>query len=136
MLVVRCGGGKKQTLRHLFTECRAWMPQIRRLWRDIGKAHGWKHPRAPLGKWLGKEKPTEVVLASLGSTRVGCISAGKTPPEEVRGADFGDEGEESGPGPPVLYVYLYGHVSLGSFFCFSLVFSSAVLTFSFLLFNP
>ena len=105
LLVVRCGRGKKQTLHHLFTECRAWMPQIRRLWRDIGKAHGWKHPRAPLGKWLGKGKSTEVVLAFLGGTRVGCISARRAPPEEVQGADFGDEGEESGPGPPVLYVY-------------------------------
>ena len=63
-----CGGGKKRTRHHLFTECRAWMPQIRKLWRDIGKAHGWKHPRAPSGKWLWKEKSTDAVLASLGST--------------------------------------------------------------------
>ena len=47
-----CGGGNKQTRHHLFTECRAWAPQIRKLWKDIGKAHGWKHPRAPSGKWL------------------------------------------------------------------------------------
>ena len=46
----RCGGGKQQTRHHLFTECRAWMPQIGRLWKDIGKAQGWKHPRAPSGK--------------------------------------------------------------------------------------
>ena len=115
-----CGGGERQTRHHLFTECRAWMPQIRRLWKDIGKAHGWKHPRAPSdkysiysrgtsqrcndlysGKWLWKEKFTEAVLAFLGSTKIGCISARRTPPEEVDGADMGDEGEEGGPGPPV-----------------------------------
>ena len=27
------------------------MPQIRRLWKNIGKAHGWKRPRAPSGKF-------------------------------------------------------------------------------------
>ena len=26
------------------------VPQIRRLWRDIGKAWGWKRPRPPLVK--------------------------------------------------------------------------------------
>ena len=67
------------------------MPQIRRLWRDIGKDHGWKHPRASSGKCLWKEKSIEVVLAFLGSTRVGCISTRRTPPEEVDGADLGDE---------------------------------------------
>ena len=45
MLVVR--GGKETDPPPLFTEGRAWAPQIRRLWRDIGKARGWKHPRAP-----------------------------------------------------------------------------------------
>ena len=78
-----CGGGKQQTRHHLFTECRAWLPQIRMLWKDIEKAHGWKHPRAPSGKWLWKEKSTEAVLAYLGSTRVGCISAGRRPPDDV-----------------------------------------------------
>ena len=55
-----------------------------------------------LGKWLLKENSTEVMLAFLGSTRVGCISARRAPPEEVEGADFGDEGEESEPGPLVV----------------------------------
>ena len=34
------GGGKRQTRHHPFTECRAWAPQIRRLWRDIGNPMG------------------------------------------------------------------------------------------------
>ena len=42
-----CGGGKKQNRYHLFIECRAQRPQISKLWKGLGKAHGWKHPRAP-----------------------------------------------------------------------------------------
>ena len=78
------------------------MPQIRKLRKDIGKAHGWKHPRAPSSKWLWREKSTEAVLAFLGSTRVGCISGRRAAPEEVDGTDLGDEGEDGGPGPPVV----------------------------------
>ena len=51
-----CGGGKKQTRHHLFTECRVRRPQIARLWRDVGKVCGWKHPRAPSVKWLGRRR--------------------------------------------------------------------------------
>ena len=45
-------------------------------------------------------------LAFLGSTRVGCISVRRRVPEEaaeagdMTGSSSGDEGEESGPGPP------------------------------------
>ena len=53
---------KQQTRRHLFTECRALRPQITRLWKEIGKACGWKHPKAPSVKWLWREKATEAVL--------------------------------------------------------------------------
>ena len=52
-----CGGGKKQTRHHLFTECRAWTPQIRRLWSNIGKVHAWKHPRAPQSDGCGGRSP-------------------------------------------------------------------------------
>ena len=55
-----------------------------------------------LTEWLWKEKSTEAVLVFLGSTRVGCINARRTPPEEVDGADWGDEREEGGPGPPIM----------------------------------
>ena len=79
------------------------MPQIRRLWKDIGKAQEWKHPRAPSGKRLWKEKSTEAVLAFLRDTRVGCVRAERRLPEDagVR-TGSGDEGEEGGPGPPGL----------------------------------
>ena len=71
------------------------MPQIRRLWEGIGKAQEWKHPRAPSGKWLWKEKSTEAVLAFLRDTRVGCVRVERRLPEDagVR-TGSGDEGEE------------------------------------------
>ena len=100
-----CGGGKQQTRHHLFTECRACLPQIRKLWKEIGKAHGWEHPRAPSGKWLWREKCMEAVLEFLKSTRVGCISTRRKLPEEGKEnlceeAGGGDAGEEGRPGPP------------------------------------
>ena len=39
---------KQQTHHHLFTKCQAWLPQIRKLWKDIGKAHGVEAPKGPL----------------------------------------------------------------------------------------
>ena len=103
MLVVQ--SGKAAVPPPLFTECRAWLPQIRKLWKDIGKAHGWKHPSAPSGKWPWREKTTGAVLAFLGSTRVGYISVRRKVPEEAAevedtsGSSSGDEGEEGCPGP-------------------------------------
>ena len=81
MLVVQ--SGKAAVPPPLFTECRAWLSQIKKLWKDIGKAHGWKHPSAPSGKWLWREKTTEAVLAFLGSTRVGYINVRRKVPEAV-----------------------------------------------------
>ena len=96
-----CGGGKKQTRHHLFTECRAWCPQISRLWRDIGKADGWKRPRAPSVKWLWKERSTEAVLVISGNTRVGCISTRREPQEEECDREgSGGGGRTGGAGPP------------------------------------
>ena len=41
--------GRRQSRRHLFTECRAWAPQIRRLWRRVGK--DWvETPEGAVGK--------------------------------------------------------------------------------------
>ena len=61
-------------------------------------------PKSPSGKWLWREKSTEALLAFLGSTRVGCISTRRKPPEERNEgwheeAGAGDEGGEGGPGP-------------------------------------
>ena len=92
-----CDSGEPQSRHHLFTRCRAWPPQARRMWRDIGKVCGWRHPRAPSVRLLWDGRATEAVLDFLRDTRVGCLVALRRPPEE-RGDD-GEE-EESGPGPP------------------------------------
>ena len=82
-------------------EFRAWLPQIRKLWRDIGKACGWKHPRASSANRLWKEKATAAVLAFLRNTGVGCTTTKRKPPEEEYDGDVSDgEGEEGRPGPP------------------------------------
>ena len=54
-------------------------------------------PQGPSVRWLWREKSTGAVLDFLGSTRVGCISARRTVPEEAVRADLstGDEGEAS-----------------------------------------
>ena len=75
------------------------------MWKEIGEAHGWKHPKAPSGKWLWKEKSTEAVLVFLKSTRVGCVSTRRKLPAEgeenvYEEVGAGDTGEEGGPGPP------------------------------------
>jgi ribonuclease HI len=95
-----CSSGKKQSRRHLFVECRAWAPQIQRLWKRVGKECGWRHPRAPEVRKLWGEKATEAVLEFLRDTRVGCWVEGN------RSRNAGDigrviEGEEDGPGPPL-----------------------------------
>ena len=73
------------------------------MWKGIGKAHGWKYPRAPSVKWLWKVKSTESVLGLLRDTRIGCISTKRRLPEErYEEAGSGDEGEEGGPGPPAM----------------------------------
>ena len=42
-----CSRGKRRTRHHLFTEYQEWAPQIRRLWKRIGRDCQWQHPRAP-----------------------------------------------------------------------------------------
>ena len=94
-----------QSCYHLFVECRAWAPQIGKLWRRVGKDCGWEHPRAPALRWLWKRDATGAVLEFLESTRVGCrasAEAARARADEDRDEGFvwGSEGEEGGPGPP------------------------------------
>ena len=49
-------GGERQSGHHHFTRCRVWAPQARRMWKYIGKACGWKHPRIPSAKWLWRRQ--------------------------------------------------------------------------------
>jgi hypothetical protein len=37
--------GKKQSREHLFKECPKWKPQIRELWRIVGKDVGWRRAK-------------------------------------------------------------------------------------------
>ena len=68
------------------------------MWRKIGKACGWKHPKAPSAKHLWKDEATGAVLEFLRDTRVGClVIVRRLPREEER---EGEENEEDGPGPP------------------------------------
>ena len=97
-----CNCGKRQSRHHLFTECRAWAPQIRALCKRIGKDCRWEHLRAPSMRWVWKEDVTEAVIEFLEDTPVGSRSS------RMARAKLGDresvgqvsEGEEGGPGPP------------------------------------
>ena len=93
-----CAGGEPQSRHHLFTRCRVWAPQAKKMWKAIGKACEWKRPRTPSVGLLWDGRATEAVLEFLRTTRVGCIGTERVPPEEEEGED--SEGEEGGPGPP------------------------------------
>lgn len=68
------------------------------MWKEIGKACKWKHPRTLPVRLLWDWRATEAVLEFLRTTRLGCIGTERVPPEEEgRG---GREGEEGGPGLP------------------------------------
>ena len=95
-----CGGGKQQTHHHLFIECRAWAPQARKMWGAIGKACGWKHPKAPSVRHLWKDKSTEAGLDFRRDARVGCMVNVRRLPREGGEEGEGETSEEDGPGPP------------------------------------
>ena len=75
----------------------SWTEQRRRLWKDVGEACEWEHPRAPSVKLLWDVRAAGAVLEFLRTTRVGCIGVGRILPEG-RGEET--DGEEGGPGPP------------------------------------
>ena len=100
-----CNCGRRQTRHHLFTECRAWAPQVRELWRRIGKDCGWEHPRAPALRWLWKDDAVGAVVEFLENTRVGSRASAEMARDRMdEGRDEdevpGQESEEDGPGPP------------------------------------
>ena len=84
------------------------------LWKEVGKACQWKHPRAPTVRLLFQdERATPAVLSFLRDTKVGRITSREVPagveweeldegielwPAEDVGRD--EEGGEGGPGPP------------------------------------
>ena len=42
-----CARGEPESRHHLFTRCEAWREQRERLWKDVGEACEWEHPRTP-----------------------------------------------------------------------------------------
>ena len=70
------------------------MPQTEKLWKDIGKSHGRKHPRAPSVKWLWRDNSTEAAPVFLRSTRVGCVSNRRKLPEGREECEVIGSGDE------------------------------------------
>ena len=66
-----CSCGRRESRHHLLVECKAWAPQIRRLWRRVGKDCGGKHPKAPAVRKLRKGGATEAVSEFLGGSQIG-----------------------------------------------------------------
>ena len=97
-----CGSGKRESRHHLFIECRAWAPQIQRLWKQVGKDCRWEHPRAPAVRKLWKGGGTEAALEYLADTRFGfwSSSGARRAPREAEDLGEAEEGEEGGPGQP------------------------------------
>ena len=121
-----CNCGKKETLHHVFTECKAWTTQIRRLWKRIGKDCNWKHPRAPSVRWLWKEDATAAVLEFLEDMPVGFRSSGMIRPKVDEREGRSQKMERVGQAHPRLHTLLF-------FFSFSflllLLFLSSFLIF-------
>ena len=68
-----CGSGKRQTRLHLFSRCRRWTPEIRRLWQRI-EVDCEGGPRAPSVRRLFRDpRATPAVLDFLRDTRVGMM---------------------------------------------------------------
>lgn len=102
-----CRSGERQSSFHLIVRCIAWDSQARKMWVRIGKAYGigkacgWKHPRAPSAKKTFEDKrATEAVLTYLRDTRAGYMVS-LVPLEEEGGPGLpqDEEGEGGGPGP-------------------------------------
>ena len=91
--------GAPQSRHHLFTRCASWTEQRGRLWKDVGEACEWEHPRTPSVRLLWDVRAAGAVLEFLRTTRVGCIGVGEVPrPPQERGEET--DGEKGGPGAP------------------------------------
>ena len=60
------------------------MPQIRRLWEEVGMACGRKRPSAPVVRLLWDDRVVEAVLSYLRDTTVGRpVTVRRAPEEDV-----------------------------------------------------
>jgi len=96
-----CESGKRQSRHHLFTECERWLPQIKTLWKEVGRALGWKHPKSKRISDLFRDDKTEVVeavLEFLRSTDIGKPIRVVPPADESDGGSDCTEEEGGGEG--------------------------------------
>ena len=86
------------TRHHLFTECERWLPQIKVLWKGVGRVLGWKHPKSKRISDLFTDNNkglTEAVLEFLRNTDIGKPVRVEPPAEESDGeSEWEEEGEE------------------------------------------
>jgi hypothetical protein len=83
-----CESDKRQTRKHLFKECSRWLPEIRELWRAVGKALGWKRMRwRSVSVLFREEKATEAILEFLRQTEI----------RRMRRVEVPVDGEAGGP---------------------------------------
>jgi hypothetical protein len=79
-----CGGGGRtvaQTREHLFRHCSRWKDQQKTLWKEVGKATGWRAGRCrhvQVSELLSMEKCDKALMDFLAATDVG-----KFPPKRV-----------------------------------------------------
>jgi hypothetical protein len=85
-----CGGGGRtaaQTREHLFRHCSRWKDQQKTLWKEVGKATGWRAGRCrhvQVSELLSMEKCDKAVMDFLAATDVG-----KFPPKTGGGVRAG-----------------------------------------------
>ena len=60
-----CNCGGRQSRHHPPAECRAWAPQIRRLWERVAKDCEWESPRAPAVSLLWDARAVDAVVEFL-----------------------------------------------------------------------
>ena len=92
--------------------CKTWKPQIRELWKKVGKLCGWKHRRTPRmalffeGERAAKAAPSFLRKAIVGQTVTIPLRDAEWGEgdgqrgEELERGEGKEEGEEGGPGPP------------------------------------
>jgi hypothetical protein len=78
-----CGGGRTvaQTREHLFRHCSRWRDQQKTLWKEVGKATGWRAGRCrhvQVSELLSMEKCDKAVMDFLIATDIG-----KFPPKRA-----------------------------------------------------
>jgi len=71
-----CGGGSRtaQTREHLFRHCSLWKEQQKTLWKEVGKATGWRAGRCrhvKVSELLSIEKCDQAVMDFMAATDVG-----------------------------------------------------------------